>query len=96
MLRYINVYEVTRHYGGPEEGGWWYDAGDPLASVPVQVDDLYEVTDAMRAEGERIRGIFVDAVEWGDIHSVNGGAEVCIQYEDRHAEAYPSRRPHYE
>lgn len=21
----IRVYEVTREYGGPEEGGWWYD-----------------------------------------------------------------------
>ena len=24
---YINEYHVTRHYGGPEEGGWYYDAG---------------------------------------------------------------------
>lgn len=22
---YISKYHVTRHYGGPEEGGWWYD-----------------------------------------------------------------------
>lgn len=22
---WVNVYTVTRHYGGPEEGGWWYD-----------------------------------------------------------------------
>jgi hypothetical protein len=21
---YISVYETTQHYGGPEEGGWWY------------------------------------------------------------------------
>lgn len=24
----VAVYECTRVYGGPEEGGWWYDAGD--------------------------------------------------------------------
>lgn len=22
---WINVYEITRAYGGPEEGGWYYD-----------------------------------------------------------------------
>jgi hypothetical protein len=22
---YVSVYEVERCYGGPEEGGWWYD-----------------------------------------------------------------------
>ena len=25
---YIAAYHVTRNYGGPEEGGWWYDAGE--------------------------------------------------------------------
>ena len=25
--RYLNVYEVTQQYGGPEEGGWWYNYG---------------------------------------------------------------------
>lgn len=35
QVLYVNVYRVTRHYGGPEEGGWWYDAGEPLASVPI-------------------------------------------------------------
>lgn len=22
---YLNVYEITQHYGGREEGGWWFD-----------------------------------------------------------------------
>jgi hypothetical protein len=22
---YVSRYKITRHYGGPEEGGWWYD-----------------------------------------------------------------------
>ncbi len=34
-LAYVNAYAVTRHYGGPEEGGWWYNRGTPLASVPI-------------------------------------------------------------
>jgi hypothetical protein len=34
FLYYLNVYAVTQNYGGPEEGGWWYESGMPLASVP--------------------------------------------------------------
>jgi len=25
---YVSLYEVSRAYGGPEEGGWWYDVWD--------------------------------------------------------------------
>ena len=35
MMSYINVYTVTRHYGGPEEGGWWWNSGAPYTSIPV-------------------------------------------------------------
>lgn len=35
-LLYINAYSVTRHYGGHEEGGWWFNAGEPLASIPIR------------------------------------------------------------
>ena len=24
----VAFYEIDRRYGGPEEGGWWYDCGD--------------------------------------------------------------------
>lgn len=27
---YVAVVEVSRHYGGPEEGGWWYDRSTVL------------------------------------------------------------------
>lgn len=26
---WVNGYMLERPYGGPEEGGWWYDAGTP-------------------------------------------------------------------
>ena len=40
MIIYINAYAVTRHYGGPEEGGWWYNQGEPIASVPLETERL--------------------------------------------------------
>jgi hypothetical protein len=42
---YINAYAVTRHFGGPEEGGWWFNAGEALASVPVSVQEAIRVAD---------------------------------------------------
>ena len=31
---YVNVYETGRGYGGPEEGGWWFDFGIPTDEIP--------------------------------------------------------------
>ncbi len=36
--RFIGIYEVERRYGGPEEGGWWYNWNTHIASVPVLKD----------------------------------------------------------
>lgn len=27
---FVNVYNVQQAYGGPEEGGWYYDVGTPM------------------------------------------------------------------
>lgn len=61
-IAYVNAYAVTRHYGGPEEGGWWYNRGTPLASIPIPCvfttahdrdgDDGY-CTGCFTDEGER-------------------------------------------
>ena len=32
---FVNAYTVTQRYGGPEEGGWWYNHREPVCSVPV-------------------------------------------------------------
>lgn len=31
-MKHLNVYRIERAYGGPEEGGWWYDDYIPLKS----------------------------------------------------------------
>jgi hypothetical protein len=33
MTLYLNVYEIDRCYGGPEEGGWYYDSGDFIKCI---------------------------------------------------------------
>jgi hypothetical protein len=29
-MRYLQKYSCSQQYGGPEEGGWWYDEEIPL------------------------------------------------------------------
>ena len=42
MAVYLNTYEVHQAYGGPEEGGWWYDCGTPVQSILLSSEE-YEV-----------------------------------------------------
>jgi hypothetical protein len=50
-MRYVNVYAVQRSYGGPEEGGWWYDVGTVEQSVPAATDaDVDRLVDALALE----------------------------------------------
>lgn len=42
---YLTVYEMSRHFGGREEGGWWYDAYEFTgASFPFEAEQDYEAT----------------------------------------------------
>lgn len=49
--KYVNVYHVEQCYGGPEEGGWYYDSGEPLESH--RVDNVTGLTATNRKLTER-------------------------------------------
>lgn len=91
---YVNAYAVERCYGGPEEGGWWYDSGRVLASVPVREED-----DAMiELEKRRLTELLgwpVGPTRQGR-YSVIGGEDFEICVEDEPGKDYPERTPHYE
>lgn len=42
MAVYLNTYEVWQSYGGPEEGGWWYQSGTPVQSIKFSDEDYDE------------------------------------------------------
>ena len=54
---YVNMYSCGRAYGGPEEGGWYYDYGEFKHHI-ITVDSLLKA----RAIAERIR----EAIKNGD------------------------------
>lgn len=48
---WVNVYEYDRGYGGPEEGGWWYDTfEDAKVSFKFTGEHAYEDAQIKRAE----------------------------------------------
>jgi predicted PhzF superfamily epimerase YddE/YHI9 len=89
VVEWFNVYALTRHYGGPEEGGWWFNAGVPVASIPLMPGDTVDTYQPhLQALKERH--------EEGDIYSVCGGVQVEGWVQDHPARVWPEERPHYE
>src|SRR5262245_24713944 len=94
-VKWVNVYDVSRCYGGPEEGGWWFDAGTCEAAHPcysdedanVLVEALKRVYDGRRQE-DRNGGI--------GRYSVLGGGDIVIVIEDDKGKNFPDEWPRYE
>jgi hypothetical protein len=89
---YVNVYEVDRAYGGPEEGSWYYDTGDPV----------HEATETYFTEDFAwFRARILGDTEWTydglKVGSVNyRGGQYRVMVQDHPAKAYPEETPHYE
>lgn len=91
---YINTYAVTRHYGGAEEGGWWFDRGEPLFSDGPCNDECL---------AHKIAGLYRDLSEKaGDTTrerysmAPRTAYDTYIVVEDHPAKPFPEEYPHYE
>jgi hypothetical protein len=91
---YVNVYDVDQQYGGGEEGGWWYQVGEPSqyfsqASFPVETEE----------EGQRLRDALRAKIRYPDGHhdqySMLSDGDVEVTVEDDPARSYPQSRPYY-
>ena len=101
---FVAVFELDRVYGGPEEGGWWFNTGDLMKVVKAwperDEEKAYDYsrrfnrTLAFRREEQR-------KLPYGDgrlpIQSVNysGGHYQAEVWTDI-PHSYPERTPHYE
>lgn len=92
---FVNVYDRDREYGGPEEGGWWYDTGRFLKSRPCRSKDEAE---EFAARWQR----FLDTVHnkprgsRANLNSVLCEGKLCCSVQRYPGEDYPEVRPHYE
>jgi len=97
----VAVYELDRRYGGPEEGGWWYDCGQLMRLVKVfkAAEEAHELCRrynrplAFRREEQR-------KIPFGrlSISSVNysGGHYQAEVHKLGPPISYPEQRPYYE
>lgn len=88
-ISHINAYEIRQCYGGPEEGGWWYDMGTCLQSVSVNSNEDLLIALKMLAD------------TYGDRYTDEpprhrDGEDLTIYVEDEPGRHYPTERPHYE
>ncbi|MEO2202247.1 hypothetical protein ABGV42_00635 [Paenibacillus pabuli] len=85
---FVNVYRVTRHYGGPEEGGWWYNN---YRCVETVKSNLFLAKTVL----EQLEEKYSEHAH-GDIYSVNGGQEFVVAVEVLEAQGEDTSRPYYE
>ena len=86
---WVTAYRVTRHYGGPEEGGWWYNVKAKLETVgPVWPDGVDGVIKMLTNKYEPMK--------WGNIYSVNGGVDVVVLAEEVAGQFETKEHPHFE
>lgn len=87
---FVNVYEVDRIYGGPEEGGWYYDAGRLITSRQVP-----------EADAERVRAELEEKYSEGTGRNASwsvlyAGGDYQVWIEDKPGADYPEHTPYYE
>lgn len=89
-MSFVNVYLDDRAYGGPEEGGWWYDCGEAVRSTRVETD---ADTDAAMEREQA----WCDAENEGrpPISSVTSRGRYHARVEEEPAADYPAVAPHY-
>lgn len=87
---YAAVYEIDRSYGGPEEGGWWFDTGVLVHSERAKTRD--------KAAERASELLETDFIPNHKVSSVNyRGGDYSAWWEDsKPAEYFPIEVPHYE
>jgi len=93
----VAVYETELAYGGPEEGGWWYDMGSLVRIVrmfPSEDRAYWYARRLNRKLHSRVIGPNQGKREKSSVLS-DGVYEAGV-HQDHAPRSYPATRPHYE
>lgn len=92
---YLCIYEYDQAYGGPEEGGWWYEYGVPLyqytrcVSSRLSLSEFYRIREGLQAICNRLnRGRL-------PVSSVLSEGQFKVCFSEEKPEPYPTRKPYY-
>lgn len=93
----VAVYDVGMRWGGPEEGGWWYDAGSLVRTLRTFRNEERAYAFCRRLNGKlasRAYGPNQGKREYSSVLS-DGEIQACV-YQNAAPMGFPERRPHYE
>ncbi|OME78612.1 hypothetical protein BK120_23015 [Paenibacillus sp. FSL A5-0031] len=83
---WVNVYTVTRGFGGRENGGWCYLKYECEHSVQVGVWEVAAIQKYWETQ-------YKISHKWGDLCSRRGGQEVVVLIEKRRAASQTAGKP---
>jgi hypothetical protein len=86
---YVNIYRIARCYGGPEEGGWWYDMWQLEDSLCIRHKDLKELMPIIERN-------YWNNPKSPPLSSVLSNGEYRIYVELNRGESETTKRPRYE
>lgn len=85
---YVTVYELGREYGGPEEGGWWYDTGTVVHTRKLRADEHRDlVLDELARKYPYGNSRYSMAPR---------GRDYSVEFDDKPGADFPAVTPHYE
>lgn len=87
LARWVNVYTVTRGFGGREGGGWYYLKYQCLKSRQV---GFWEASALQMKWLQEYSGL-----KWGDLRTKSGGQDVLVLIEQRKAARKTTRPPRF-
>ena len=87
---WLNVYHVGRAYGGPEEGGWYYNHGTLECAI-----DTSGMTEGEASQLERLLRLSYPKSDI-PLDSVLSDGDYYIEHDEEKGKSYPDHRPHYE
>jgi len=96
--KFVNVYLRERLYGGPEEGGWWFDAGTPLLRLEtygmVDQEALEVLVDTLQENFSReLRRVVSES---GYCVLSESERDYLVLLEDEPGQSWPDVYPVYE
>lgn len=87
-IKFVNVYLVRRHYGGPQEGGWWFDTGELLHCEPV-------LDEGVEARVKELEGNYSNE-DRRELSSVLSDGVFDVVVSDTPGSDWPDEIPQYE
>jgi hypothetical protein len=91
---FVGIYFVCRSYGGPEEGGWWYDSGE--LAISDGAPEMKEFSSLEEAKAFLVGARIAAETITENYGPGLGGKYLAELHEGSLPAFYPEERPRYE